>query len=390
MTTTTIDGNARKSITERTMPLHAEESSPSSCFLGEEKVLSSMGYISMQDMQELPYPELEEDDFVLSNQERRATVPNLLFSKDTAPCAPRRRMSECEESPGRTMASTSHRYSPEEGSDIDDKAQHIPIPERRMSENEEGRTIASTSHTSSSNFTDSSEDVSLTESEIEYIVMANIPPHIRKKMSKGMWEKLFTVDSEKSSQGNEEAAWYSDISDSQSEFTTTMTMCSEEGFLSPVSPAKHQQPAITAAKEKPSNDSPKKGCSVVLCDVLQVREYERILDVHPSTSSGPSLGIGWSYVEDTAPIKKGRCAGGFLLSRSVREIIVRDELGYSSRDIAKAVRQNHKIKNSRRRTVNNLREYGSFAPVEKVEYMIEKVQRRIGLLKVGRRTNDRT
>jgi hypothetical protein len=216
--------------------------------------------------------------------------------------------------------------------------------------------------------------------------MANIPPHVRKKMSKGMWEKMFTVDALESSQGNEEAASFLDIMDD-------LTMDSEEGFLPPVSPAKHQQPVITAAKEKPSNDSPKKRLSVVFCDVRQVRQYERILVVHPSTSSGPSLGIGWSYVEDTAPMdwfKTGGCSNrAFLLSRSVREIIVRDELGYSSRDIAKAVRQNLKIKASRRRTVNNMRDYGSFAPVEKVEYMIEKVQRRIGQLKVGGRKNDR-
>jgi hypothetical protein len=371
MMTTYPEWNARKSITERTIPLHAEESSPSSWCLGEENVLEekvlSRGYMSMQ---ELPYPELAEDDFVISRQFRRASSASpLMFSRDTAPCAPRRRYSK----------SSNQGSEAEEDSDIDDEAPDIPIPELRCS------TMASTSGTSCSNFTDSSEDVSLTDAQIEYIVKANIPPHVMKQMSKGIWEKLFTVDAEKCSQGNEEAARYSDIMDD-------LTMDSEEGFLAPVSPAKYQQPAITAEKEKPSNDSPKKRLSVVFCDVRQVRQYERILVVHPSTSSGPSLGIGWSYVEDTAPMdwfKTDGCSRrGFLLSRSVREIMV-DELGYSSRDIAKAVRQNLKIKASRRRTINNLPDYGSFALVEKVEYMIEKVQRRIGRLKVGRRTNDR-
>jgi hypothetical protein len=322
-------------------------------------------------MQELPHPELEEENFVRSNQERRSSAPQKMFSKDTTPCAPRRRYSN----------SSNQGSKSEEDSDIDDEAPHIP--ERIMSR---CSTMTSTSGTSSSNFTgdftDSSEDVALTDSEIERIVLANIPQHIREKMSKGMWEKLFTVDAQKSS--------HSDMSSDQSEFT--MTMDSEEASLGPVFSAKPQQPAISAAKEKPSNDSPKKRLSVVFCDVLQVRQYERILDVHPSTSCGPSLGIGWSYVEDTLPMdwfKTGGCAEGFLLSRSVREIIL-SELGYSSRDVAKAVRQTLKIKNRRRTTVNNLQEYGSFAPVQKVEYMIEKVQRRIGRLTGSRRTNDRT
>ncbi|KAL3942958.1 MAG: hypothetical protein SGBAC_002947 [Bacillariaceae sp.] len=122
-----------------------------------------------------------------------------------------------------------------------------------------------------------------------------------------------------------------------------------------------------------------------------VRNYERVLDIHPSTSSGPSVGIGWAFVESTAKITTGpspdKRYGDMLLSRQQRERIVRVELGYSPKQIAKAIRKNLKIKNQRRRTVNNLQEYGSFAPVEKVEYLLEKCQKKLGRLSFGRKTS---
>lgn len=113
---------------------------------------------------------------------------------------------------------------------------------------------------------------------------------------------------------------------------------------------------------------------------VQVRFYERILDIHPSTSAGPSLGIGWKYHESSPEEiqwnKTTKTCEEFRLPRCIREDIVRIQLGYSSKEIAQAVRQNLKIKKQRRQTANNLR--SSLVSVEKVEYMVEKSRRRVG------------
>lgn len=110
---------------------------------------------------------------------------------------------------------------------------------------------------------------------------------------------------------------------------------------------------------------------------VHVRFYERVLDINPSTSSGPSVGLGWSYQEG-APIHLDQIPDSstdphsMLLKRDVRERIVRD-LGYSTSDIARAVRKSLKIKNQRKQTYNNLRH-------ERVEYLIEKSRRKVGRL----------
>lgn len=107
----------------------------------------------------------------------------------------------------------------------------------------------------------------------------------------------------------------------------------------------------------------------------QVRWHERILDVHPCTSSGPSIGIGWKYFEGEEPIIwDNETSDEMRLSRRVREEMI-SNLGYSTRDIAKAVRKTLKIKNQRRRTINNLQ--AKVVNIEKAESVAENVQRKI-------------
>jgi hypothetical protein len=65
------------------------------------------------------------------------------------------------------------------------------------------------------------------------------------------------------------------------------------------------------------------------------------------------------------------------MSRDKRERLVREELGYSSREVALAIRACIKIKNQRCRTINNLKECNSIVPVEKVEYLVEKCHRKL-------------
>ena len=102
--------------------------------------------------------------------------------------------------------------------------------------------------------------------------------------------------------------------------------------------------------------------TLVEFDCVHVREYERILDIHPSTSSGPSVGLGWKYTElppvviddeGTWMTSSASSSRDFILSKQVRETMVR-ELGYSTYQISRAVRRSKRISDERRETLNNL------------------------------------
>jgi hypothetical protein len=107
----------------------------------------------------------------------------------------------------------------------------------------------------------------------------------------------------------------------------------------------------------------------VVFATVQIRHYERILDVNPSTLSGPSLGIGWHYIE-SSPVgvddldNTKKSPYELWIPWNVRQCML-IELGYSRHDIAQAVRQSWKLENQRRQTVSNLY-------AQKVEYLVEK------------------
>jgi hypothetical protein len=95
---------------------------------------------------------------------------------------------------------------------------------------------------------------------------------------------------------------------------------------------------------------------------VQVRYYERILDINPSVSSGVAVGIGWKYrpigeisVDDWElyrdPVRKGMA---LAIPRHVRERTLK-ELGYTQKNIATATRVILRAKRNRRTTVHNLK-----------------------------------
>ena len=61
-----------------------------------------------------------------------------------------------------------------------------------------------------------------------------------------------------------------------------------------------------------------------------------------------------------------------IIPRHVREQMLRDS-GYTSQDIAKAVRKSLRTKNQRKQTYTNLKH-------ERVEYLVEKSKRKVGRL----------
>ena len=112
---------------------------------------------------------------------------------------------------------------------------------------------------------------------------------------------------------------------------------------------------------------------------ISIRAYNRILGDNPSCSNGPSLSIGWEYVNvvegynledfEHNRLYTRRLDHEMVLSRPERESIL-ISLGYSQIEIARAVRANIKVKNQRRRTIHNL----SFS---KVEEAVETVRKKL-------------
>ena len=128
------------------------------------------------------------------------------------------------------------------------------------------------------------------------------------------------------------------------------------------------------------NKNNKKKRSVSFCEV-QVRNYDRVLTVNPSVTSGPAVGLGWNYdededqhytiqnFEDSRELTR-RCSMKELqLPRSYREELVRS-LGYTQREIASSTRQIIRVKNQRKQTIQNLH-------ASSMEEFIEKATRKV-------------
>lgn len=117
---------------------------------------------------------------------------------------------------------------------------------------------------------------------------------------------------------------------------------------------------------------------------VEVRQYERIMTDNPSSTGGPSIGIGWDYVEqkpvhiDDYEVKRSSKRhrrmrkGDLILNRSRREKLIRS-LGYSERDIAANVRELNKLRSQRRQTVNNLNAAKMEEAVESVKLQMKKM-----------------
>ena len=100
---------------------------------------------------------------------------------------------------------------------------------------------------------------------------------------------------------------------------------------------------------------------------------------NPSCSGGPPIGLSWEYNPkiEALPLEDYEEARGprrnskqMAMPRSVREEMLLSEWGARQSDIVEVVRENLKIKNSRRRTVINL---GS--PMTKVEEKMEGLKK---------------
>ena len=169
-------------------------------------------------------------------------------------------------------------------------------------------------------------------------------------------------------------------------FAYTSASVAEPSKKSPV------PPKVTRFQDEPDVRRCKDSSAIlkVTFDSVSVRFYERILDINPSVTNGPPIGIGWRYrrgpsvsVDQWEIRKNGYSAAegpakNFLLPRAAREKMLYD-LGYTQKDIAQAVRTVRKDKDQRRTTVDNLNVQSMEEAVENATDLMKN------MLRVGRK-----
>ncbi|KAL3907570.1 MAG: hypothetical protein SGILL_008818 [Bacillariaceae sp.] len=287
----------------------------------------------------------------------------------------------------------------------------------------------------------SDSETGLSVREIEEIVMANMPKHVLDQIPREAWSTIFknngltgssNVSEEEYDMENDEEFMVDDDCTEVSDITgPTLYKMMENGVQSPKTKRDTRWesddappeliptgwasdshsgvdeagvPIHRSTKSTNSNSNSnrvdfagqvqavtmqptaKKENLKVSFDTVDIRYYERILDINPAVTNGAAIGIGWRYkrggrhpVEEWES-KRGahRPANDLLLPRHVREALLKD-LGYSQADIAAAVRVIFKAKNKRKQTVQNLN-------AESVEEVVESAARRVkNILSLGKK-----
>lgn len=282
----------------------------------------------------------------------------------------------------------------------------------------------------SSNSQSSSGDEALSMEEIQEYVMNNLPPEVRDKIPKEAWAQIFgksmlarkarrkssrDANDSKVEDEDDDSSIISDITEITTHPGLVIESSNDERDLKPeeldwdeeVCPGLEvsRRPSESDNKSKSSNSSGEASSSRyridssgnVCCEqtgntkvgfsYVQVRYYERILEINPAVTSGPAIGIGWrfkrgGYIDvDDWELQRGgpsRRNNELILPREVRERILKDA-GYDQKQIAEAVRIIRKAKDRRKVTVQNLG--GS---TEAMEETVEAASRRIkGILSFG-------
>mmetsp|Transcript_20201 Transcript_20201/g.56167 ORF Transcript_20201/g.56167 Transcript_20201/m.56167 type:complete len:394 (+) Transcript_20201:133-1314(+) len=152
------------------------------------------------------------------------------------------------------------------------------------------------------------------------------------------------------------------------------------GGMSKLTDIESETTSTTVSSTQDEKMGKRKKRSVSFCAV-QVRNYERVLELNPSVTSGPALGIGWNYspeedeifslenFEDSREHSRRHSMKDLALPRWEREDILRS-LGYTERQIAGSVRTIIRVKNQRKQTIHNLH-------VSSMEEFVEKATRKM-------------
>ena len=276
----------------------------------------------------------------------------------------------------------------------------------------------------------SSGDDTLSMDEIQEYVMEHIPAEIKDKIPKEAWSQIFgssraditfkpsladsrLPDPEDDEDDDSVASFASEISDitEHTEFVKRSSNTLSSSSRAPMAPEEEKEDIDICPTLLPENSMHTRGSSKALTRNLsidasilassetqqskssgvtfshvQVRYYERILDINPAVTNGAALGIGWRYKRggmiemDEWESRKTtfKRPNDLLLSRHVREGMLKD-IGYDKKDIAAATRIILKAKNQRKATVQNLGAQG-------MEEAIESAARRVkAVLSFGRK-----
>jgi hypothetical protein len=292
---------------------------------------------------------------------------------------------------------------------------------RRGSVVSKGTSLSGTSISVSSR---SSEEDTLSIQEIQDYVMKNMPPEVRNKIPKEAWAQIFgkslpdktrkpsTKKVEEEVEEEDDSSVVSDITEFTMHPGAIGAIPDIERALKPeevdwdeeVCPGFDKSERTRDADTRSRASSAGSGTGFMLDHTgsirsssgkgkvsfshVQVRYYERILEINPAVTSGPAVGIGWKFKRggslhvDDWELQRGgnlRRSTELLIPRPMREKMLKNA-GYDQKQIAEAVRIIRKAKDRRKVTVQNLG-----AGTETMEETVEAASRRIkGLLSFGR------
>jgi hypothetical protein len=141
--------------------------------------------------------------------------------------------------------------------------------------------------------------------------------------------------------------------------STLNTMYSKRRSKHPLSLSDHSTDTSISIGKKTSSPVPRslERTHGVSFGDIQERSFVRCLELNPSTSSGPSVGLGWQYYDyPSVPILEKPSNSSrrqFRLSSDDRKQIL-NEWGHSNVEIRKATKANEKIREQRKQTLNKL------------------------------------
>ncbi len=280
---------------------------------------------------------------------------------------------------------------------------------------------------SESSHTNSSTEETLSIEEIQDYVMKNMPVEVRDKIPKEAWAQIFgkslpgktrrkkSMKSTKVEKAEDDSSVISDITEVTTHPGEITESAFEERDLKPeevdwdeeVCPGLEISRRVSETDTKSRTSGSSQGSVSQRCLIdptgairchtegqkkisfsfVEVRYYERVLEINPSVTNGPAIGIGWRFKRggqidvDDFELQRGgagRRNNELILPRPFREKILKDA-GYDQKQIAEAVRIIRKAKDRRKVTVQNL---GSGA--EAIEETVEAASRRImGILTFG-------
>merc|ERR1712176_694461 len=159
---------------------------------------------------------------------------------------------------------------------------------------------------------------------------------------------------------------------------------SETSFSSSASSSLEQTTLSSSAVEEhiQRSNRPKKSVSF---GCIEIREHERSLDVNPSVTSGPAVGLDWAHYDlptkydliefELSRIPHRRMKTQFQMPRFYREALLLD-LGYSRRDLTENIVEIKSVQRQRRKSLQRSKFEKLLLAVEGTDRFMKKILKR--------------